>query len=135
MGPSVTGIPCERNWSRPRIPTLRSGGTQEAVAGGLMRVHSPSRRTMPAYKPPKIEPASMSSADSPPQTPWLEDGHPPAHDRVLAEISHELGNLFHKLYYWAEFLQERRGGHPNDAPAAPGPTHTRGRRWGVLERG
>jgi len=126
MEPSVTGIPCERNWSRPRIPALRTGGTQEAVAGGLMRVHSPSRRTMPAYKPPKVEPASTSFPDSPPQTPWLEDGHPTAQDRVLAEISHELGNLFHKLYYWAEFLQERRGDHASDAPAVQMLTQTVG---------
>ncbi len=30
------------------------------------------------------------------------------HERVLGEISHELGNFFHKLYYWTEFLEEKR---------------------------
>jgi signal transduction histidine kinase len=29
------------------------------------------------------------------------------HDRVLREISHELGNFFHKLYYWSDYLRER----------------------------
>jgi signal transduction histidine kinase len=26
-------------------------------------------------------------------------------ERVLAEISHELGNLFHKLYYWSDYIK------------------------------
>src|SRR5262249_57225174 len=112
---------------RPRIPALGRGGARGAVAGGLRRFHTPRKGPIPAYKPPKTEPASMSSADSPPQTPWLEDGHPLAHDRVLAEISHELGNLFHKLYYWAEFLQERRGGQASDAAPAPQTPPTAGR--------
>jgi signal transduction histidine kinase len=30
--------------------------------------------------------------------------------RLLSEISHELGNYFHKLYYWAEVLREPRAG-------------------------
>lgn len=32
---------------------------------------------------------------------------PAADERVLAEISHELGNFFHKLYYWSDHLKER----------------------------
>ncbi|MCW5891707.1 MAG: HAMP domain-containing histidine kinase [bacterium] len=44
---------------------------------------------------------------------------PPAavQERVLAEVGHELGNFFHKLYYWAEYLQERRAGHGGDTTA------------------
>jgi hypothetical protein len=39
---------------------------------------------------------------------------PPAHaaasdERVLADLSHELGNFFHKLYYWAEHLRNGAG--------------------------
>ena len=30
-------------------------------------------------------------------------------DRVLGEISHEMGNYFHKLYYWTEYLRDRDG--------------------------
>ena len=32
----------------------------------------------------------------------------PRQERVLSEITHELGNYFHKLYYWAELLREQR---------------------------
>jgi len=38
-------------------------------------------------------------------------------EKVLAEISHELGNFFHKLYYWSDRLQERRARRPADATA------------------
>lgn len=31
-------------------------------------------------------------------------------EAVLREIRHELGNHFHKLYYWADFVQEAAGG-------------------------
>ncbi len=27
-------------------------------------------------------------------------------EKVIAEIGHELGNFFHKLYYWSDYLQE-----------------------------
>ena len=30
-------------------------------------------------------------------------------DRILGEISHEMGNYFHKLYYWTEYLRDRDG--------------------------
>ena len=29
-------------------------------------------------------------------------------EKVLAEIAHELGNFFHKLYYWSDFLKEKQ---------------------------
>ena len=28
-------------------------------------------------------------------------------EKVLAEIAHELGNFFHKLYYWSDYLKEK----------------------------
>src|SRR5213593_3522868 len=28
-------------------------------------------------------------------------------EKILAESSHELGNFFHKLYYWSDYLKER----------------------------
>src|SRR6185295_19799090 len=28
-------------------------------------------------------------------------------EKVLSEIRHELGNFFHKLYYWSDYLKER----------------------------
>src|SRR5262249_12322583 len=115
----MVSIPGELDPSRPRLPGFRTEGSHETVAGGLMRVRSPMRVTMSAYKPPKSEPSMAASADTPAHGSWLEDGHAAGHDHVLAEISHELGNLFHKLYYWAEFLQERRGGESSAAPAGP----------------
>ena len=38
-------------------------------------------------------------------------------DRVVAEIRHEVGNYFHKLYYWADFLTESRSGRAGDVTA------------------
>ena len=122
----MISIPRELDPSRPRVPGFRREGSHETVAGGLLRIRSPIRATMSAYKPPKSEPSIAASDDTPAHGPWLEDGHAAGHDRVLAEISHELGNLFHKLYYWAEFLQERRGDHASDAPAVQMLTQTVG---------
>ena len=42
----------------------------------------------------------------------------PRQERVLSEISHELGNYFHKLYYWAELLREQRPAAADAEPAA-----------------
>ena len=41
----------------------------------------------------------------------------PIQEKVLAEIGHELGNFFHKLYYWSDFLQESPGRTSADATA------------------
>jgi hypothetical protein len=40
-----------------------------------------------------------------------------ADERVLGEISHEMGNYFHKLYYWTEHLKSRAGTNPTDMAA------------------
>jgi len=40
-----------------------------------------------------------------------------AEERVLSDISHELGNFFHKLYYWTDYLQERRPPASEDTTA------------------
>jgi hypothetical protein len=39
-------------------------------------------------------------------------------EKVLAEIGHELGNFFHKLYYWSDFLQEPARKTAADSTAA-----------------
>jgi hypothetical protein len=41
----------------------------------------------------------------------------PRQERLLGEISHELGNYFHKLYYWAELLREQRPAAAEPEPA------------------
>jgi signal transduction histidine kinase len=38
-------------------------------------------------------------------------------ERVVADVRHEIGNYFHKLYYWADFLTESRNGHTGDLTA------------------
>ena len=38
-------------------------------------------------------------------------------ERVVADVRHEIGNYFHKLYYWADFLTESRSGHAGDVTA------------------
>jgi hypothetical protein len=42
---------------------------------------------------------------------------PERDQRLLSEISHELGNYFHKLYYWAELLREQRPAGSDGEPA------------------
>jgi signal transduction histidine kinase len=42
----------------------------------------------------------------------------PRQEHVLSEISHELGNYFHKLYYWGELLREQRLASAAAEPAA-----------------
>lgn len=41
-----------------------------------------------------------------------------AQEKVLGEITHELGNFFHKLYYWAEYLRDAPARSQPDASAA-----------------
>jgi len=41
----------------------------------------------------------------------------PIQEKVIAEIGHELGNFFHKLYYWADFLQDKPARQSADATA------------------
>lgn len=40
-------------------------------------------------------------------------------DEVLREIRHSLGNHFHKLYYWADYVQELGGDSAEDAAVQP----------------
>ena len=54
-----------------------------------------------------------------PATPAPADaGAQAAQEKVLAEIVHELGNFFHKLYYWADFLKQRPSRKSSDTTAA-----------------
>jgi len=41
----------------------------------------------------------------------------PIQEKVIAEIGHELGNFFHKLYYWSDFLQDKPARQSADATA------------------
>ena len=50
------------------------------------------------------DPAAEAARPEEPQTLALAD------ERVLGEISHEMGNYFHKLYYWTEYLKTHPAG-------------------------
>ncbi len=44
-------------------------------------------------------------------------GAPVQQEKMVAEITHELGNFFHKLYYWSDYLQEKRARRTQDVTA------------------
>jgi hypothetical protein len=90
-----------------------------------MRIRNSSGSTTIATAPAP-ESALVPASDAPAHGPWVEQRHSVAEERVLAEIAHELGNFFHKLYYWAEFLQEKRADHSSEATAAQMLTQTVG---------
>jgi signal transduction histidine kinase len=72
-----------------------------------------AHRDRPAV--PTVQPAGV------PATP--EDAHEQGslvvvQERVLAEITHELGNFFHKLYYWSDYIKsDAEGAHKADSTA------------------
>jgi hypothetical protein len=53
---------------------------------------------------------ASAATDAPLTTPLIGD-------RVVADVRHEIGNYFHKLYYWADFLGESRSGRTGDVTA------------------
>jgi hypothetical protein len=111
----MTAMPREPGHTPHGNPVAGRGG----VAGRLMRVRElDSPTTMPAFSPPTSVPSDHAL--------WIEQRPPASEERVLAEIAHELGNFFHKLYYWADFLQEKRADHSSEATAVQMLTHTVG---------
>jgi hypothetical protein len=77
--------------------------TRRVRKGPLPGVATPE----PAPRTAGLEP----TADAPPSV------APVVGERVVAEIRHEVGNYFHKLYYWADFLTESRSGRAGDVTA------------------
>ncbi len=71
---------------------------------GEMRVHGSRSQTPRGAKGPAPAPS--------------EDSRISTGERLIGEIGHELGNYFHKLYFWAEFLQEERTDRSGDPAAA-----------------
>jgi signal transduction histidine kinase len=68
---------------------------------------------LPSVTPPDaraaVEPAAPE-ASAPGSSPTIGE-------RVVADVRHEIGNYFHKLYYWADFLSDSRNGRPGDVTA------------------
>jgi hypothetical protein len=72
------------------------------------RPGAPARGFDPPSRRPKLagpEPASEPTIN------------PINGERVVADVRHEIGNYFHKLYYWADFLNESRSGRAGDVTA------------------
>jgi len=60
---------------------------------------------------------SVNAIGARPRTPRAGAALVPIQEKVLAEIGHELGNFFHKLYYWADFLQDKPARQSAEATA------------------
>ncbi len=66
---------------------------------------------------PSVGPADVGPATTDVAAPETVVASPAVHDRVVADVRHEIGNYFHKLYYWADFLTESRSGRAGDVTA------------------
>jgi signal transduction histidine kinase len=77
-------------------------------------------RTMSASKYPEPEPRQKLGprAARPPAARPDSGAVVIVQEKVLAEISHELGNFFHKLYYWSEYLKDPAAREAADSTAA-----------------
>ncbi len=100
--------------------TLRQLGVERAGGTRPSRFSAETFATMSASKllgpegPQKLGPLAARS-------PALrsEPGAPAfVPEKVLAEIAHELGNFFHKLYYWSDYLKEKPARKSADSTAA-----------------
>jgi hypothetical protein len=96
--------PQTRGTMRPAAAASRQHGA--TTVESEMRARESSSQTPPP---------SRGAATTPPV--WSEETRVPSGDRLVGEIGHELGNYFHKLYYWTEFLQEKRADGSGDRAA------------------
>jgi len=89
---------------RTSVPSVRvSQGEERGGLAAISAQNTPRGHTTMSGE--KMNGTAPSRVDA-----GAARGAPPdaEHERVLGEISHELGNFFHKLYYWTEFLEEKR---------------------------
>ncbi|MFQ5479328.1 MAG: hypothetical protein ACE5E4_12010 [Candidatus Binatia bacterium] len=80
---------------------------------GTEQNHSGLRQS-PGPKGKKVEVQGLETARSTDRAHAAQPGEP-GQDRVLSEVSHALGNIIHRMYYWAELLQEPRERQEADA--------------------
>jgi signal transduction histidine kinase len=71
---------------------------------------------LPSVTPPDARGAEPVVPDAPSPSPSTSPS-PTIGERVVADVRHEIGNYFHKLYYWADFLSDSRNGRPGDVTA------------------
>ena len=110
--------------SGPRRPALgKASGRGTKGAGGALL---PARivETFAAMSAGKISGPERAQKMGPraAATPAIRPEHATAvvvrDEKVLAEIAHELGNFFHKLYYWSDYLKEKPARRTADSTAA-----------------
>jgi signal transduction histidine kinase len=96
-------------------------GTHAKAGGALVPTRGfETRAAMAAAKIPGPEgPHKLGPRAARPPAMRPEPGTPVlVQEKVLAEIAHELGNFFHKLYYWSDYLKERPSRKTADSTAA-----------------
>ena len=91
-------------------------GSRAAAAKRRARRNGYDPMAASKYPSPEARP-SVSAIGARPRTPRTGASLVPIQEKVLAEIGHELGNFFHKLYYWADFLQDKPARQSADATA------------------
>jgi hypothetical protein len=100
-----------RFWA-PRLSAEQAARTIDTV----MRARDSSGSTPTTLAAKLAAGSDRAQAPAGPNV-WGDADAAATDERLVAEIGHELGNYFHKLYYWAEFLQEKRSDQSGDAAA------------------
>src|SRR5438132_3048499 len=105
-----------------RRSSVRRLGVARTEGGGanLPAAFAESLAAMSASKLPGAD-GQQKLSPLPARPPALRSEHAPAvlvEKKVIAEITHELGNFFHKLYYWSDYLKEKPARKSADSTAA-----------------
>ncbi len=100
------------------MPREMKGMSRGLVSAGSHRASL--RQVMSASKLPGPEvPQKLGPLAARPPALRSEHATPVlVQEKVLAEIAHELGNFFHKLYYWSDYLKEKPARKSADSTAA-----------------
>ena len=105
-----------------RRSSVRRLGVARTEGGGadLPAVFAESLAAMSASKLPGPEghPKLGPLAARPPALRSEHAGAVLVQEKVMAEIAHELGNFFHKLYYWSDYLKEKPARKSADSTAS-----------------
>jgi signal transduction histidine kinase len=122
--------------SRVGAGVSRGVGTTGHRAPPLVKIEGPRAKAqrdpvIPARIVETLEPMSASKFPAPEaaqklgplaaRSPALRGDHGTpvlVQEKVIAEITHELGNFFHKLYYWSDFLKEKPAHKAAESTAA-----------------